>query len=364
MGLADRDYARGGPTGGAWGSIRRGGWRFWSVNTCLIIINVAVFLIGNVVLANKTDLFSAGVLQLPGASSEQVRDGVVNRNVTAMLPGGYIGNPVQDRRTGEVVGYRRYREFPVVQGYGHLSTGKGVEIQFWRFLTFQFLHANQWHLLLNMLGLWFVGNLVEEYLGRKRYLAFYLISGIAGAVCYLLLNAVGYGISQMGASPDRVPGVLFNDVYTPLVGASAGVFGVLMAAAYIAPTSTVYVMYVLPLQMRTAVYLFTGVALLNLIMGGSNAGGDAAHIGGAIAGFYFIRRTYLLRDFFQLVGGPARAVSRRASRGGAAAGRGATAQREAEVDRILVKVRDEGTASLTETERRTLREASRTGGAG
>jgi membrane associated rhomboid family serine protease len=53
--------------------------------------------------------------------------------------------------------------------------------EFWRFISFQFLHANLSHLLFNMIGLYFFGSIVEQYLGSKRYLAFYLLCGVAGA---------------------------------------------------------------------------------------------------------------------------------------------------------------------------------------
>jgi membrane associated rhomboid family serine protease len=87
-------------------------------------------------------------------------------------------------------------------------------------VTFQFLHANTDHLIFNMLGLWFIGGMVESALGRRRYLAFYLVCGISGALMFLFLNLLGWGFHL------HLPGLLFADPYTPLIGASAGVFGV------------------------------------------------------------------------------------------------------------------------------------------
>jgi hypothetical protein len=108
------------------------------------------------------------------------------------------------------------------------------------------------------------------------------------------------------------------------------------------------------------VYGFTAIAAISLIMNRSNAGGEAAHLGGAIAGFFFIRRTHLLRDFFDIFGksgGGAPVAPRRApARGG-----GPSA---VEIDRILAKVATQGLASLTESEKATLRAASETGGGG
>ena len=77
------------------------------------------------------------------------------------------------------------------------------------FITFQFLHANGEHILFNMIALFFFGPLIESFLGARRYLAFYLICGIAGAVSYLGLWSAH---------------ILIGNSYEPLIGASAGIF--------------------------------------------------------------------------------------------------------------------------------------------
>lgn len=366
MGLSDRDYARtpsprsSTPGRASFPSARRfgagssvggvGSLRMLSVNTWIIVINVAVFLLANVLLGGTTAQFSAGIQRAPSVSQAEVVRGRVERGLTMPIPNSpYYGHPIRDPATGSFLGFQRIAVRPIIDGYGHFSTGKALELQVWRFLTFQFLHANLVHLAFNMVGLWFVGSLVEEYLGAKRYLAFYLLSGIAGAVVYLILNAIGYAVQI--ASPNLASqtfGLLFNDTYTPLVGASAGVFGVLMGAAFIAPTEIVYVFNIIPMKMRTAVYGFLLFALANLILGGANAGGDAAHVGGAFAGFYFIRHTHLLRDFFQLVGGPPRKPQPPAH----------TPPPASELDRLLDKVHTHGMASLTDAERKTLRQST------
>src|SRR5947207_11272537 len=95
----------------------------------------------------------------------------------------------------------------------------------------------------------------------------------------------------------RRPGVLIDAPWTPLVGASAGVFGVILACAYIAPEAMVQlILPPVPLKLKWFAYGYVVVAAWNLLRGGANAGGDAAHIGGAIAGFFFIRNAHLLRD--------------------------------------------------------------------
>ena len=162
MGIHDREYAR--PTNGGFrGPLQR---KKWSVTTWLIVICVAMYML---------DPFLNGMLAK----------------------------------------------------WLHMSTDHAIwGVQYWRFIGFQFLHANMQHLIFNMIGLYFFGPLVEQFLGGKRYLAFYLLCGIFGSVLYLILNLGGYVFQN------DIPGLLFNDTRTPLVGASAGVFGILLAGAF------------------------------------------------------------------------------------------------------------------------------------
>ncbi|MCA9287972.1 MAG: hypothetical protein KDA05_05270, partial [Phycisphaerales bacterium] len=126
-------------------------------------------------------------------------------------------------------------------------------------------------------------------------------------------------------------------------------------------------------RMKRLAYVYLAIAVVQLLLGSRNAGGEAAHIGGALAGFFFVRRTHLLSDFFNLVGGPSEGAGtggRKAGRrGGSAKGPRASdlddsadsrpmSPAEAEVDRILEKVTREGMDSLTDGERRTLEAAS------
>jgi membrane associated rhomboid family serine protease len=302
MGLYDRDYHRADPAGGS----GLGGLRALSVNTWIIVINVLVFVIQSLTRPKDT--------QFP--------------------------SPLED--------------------YGHFSTYELIHrYEVWRLITFQFLHANLGHLFFNMFGLFVFGSMVERHLGRKKYAAFYLVCGIFGGLSYLLLNLGGYLAVNMGIG--RIPGFLIEDPRTRLVGASAGVFGIIMACAYIAPNAVVQLIFPpVPLRLKLMAYGYVAIAAFNLIVGGSNAGGDAAHIGGAIAGYFFIRRSHLLGDFFDVLGNsnsPRGARAVRPKRGMFEFARG-KAPSSAEVDRILAKVATEGLSSLSEAEKHTLRSAT------
>jgi membrane associated rhomboid family serine protease len=316
MGIYDRDYAYEQDTGGGLfgrpGQRRRGmgpasQLSAWSANTWIIAANIAVHLLR---------MFA--------------------------LQGGSKGTDVLAR-------------------FGHFSSYEvswpgGLE--FWRFLTFQFLHApGLAHVGFNMLGLYMFGSLVEGHLGKKKYLAFYLTCGVFGALLYLILNGLGMLVPKGG-----IPFLLFSDPRTPLVGASAGVFGVIMACAYIAPDTIVQLLFPpVSMRMKVMAYAYVGLALLNLAWGGNNQGGDAAHIGGAIAGYFFIRNSHLLRDFFDVFGDSRKPKTRPKGKPPALKlirGDDSAAPSDAEVDRILAKVKDLGKDSLTPQEVDALRRAT------
>jgi membrane associated rhomboid family serine protease len=376
MGLSDRDYARATPPSpGKRAGVGR--MRVLSVNTWIIIVNIAVFLVGAALVkydpqTKRTEpvlwKVGAGTFYRPDATAEQKKNSKTDYKFTLALPDmpGYLGHPINTTTPGAAsknatiplngalpaatIGYERFAYRKPLDAIGHFSTGKAfLEGQVWRFITFQFLHVDAVHLIFNMLGLWFVGGLVEEYLGRRRYLAFYLVSGLFGAVGYLVLNLLAFIIQQFSpATAGHIPSpLLVQDIYTPLVGASAGVFGVLMAAAYIRPTEIVDVLAIIPMKLRTAVYIFLGIAVINLFRGTSNAGGEAAHVGGAIAGAFFIRRAHLLRDFFDVF-----SDSRKPK---------LPPPEVLAVDRILEKIHEHGLESLTPNEREILRRQSAAG---
>jgi len=315
MGIYDRAYYQQGrdPYGGP-GRGLRGGGGFgggpgqWSITIWLLIINVAIFVLD--VLISQGDP---------------------------------MGGPLTD--------------------VGHFSTTTAIlHGQIWRFITFQFLHANLWHILFNMIALYFFGPMAEGYLGSRRFLAFYLLSGVGGAALYLALNVAGLMFGE-------APVVLSNDPSVRLVGASAGIFGILMAAAYLRPNEviTLLLMFIIPVRMRikTLAYGLVILALFILFTGGRNAGGEAGHLGGAALGAFLIRKPGLLN--WALFGGgkrPGRSFF--SPKNGSAKKPGIFEQqrakkdekRDQEIDRILAKVGTQGLHSLTASERRLLEKAT------
>jgi len=374
MGIADRGYMKAGAGAGrsSFAPTLRSG-RGLSVTAWLIIICAGVFVIDDFLPVRwepETVAWAIGVN--PGNAAEEVAllKKLKPGPMQVLAPAGRRVQPgmrsvrILTDDAGRPVARETSRAVPFLNSLLHFSTSSALVerapdgslrgFEFWRFLGFQFLHGGIWHLAFNMIGLWVFGPIVERTLGSKRYLAFYLLCGICGALMYLLLNAAGSQVVTLFGpqSAQWMPFLLFNDPQTPLVGASAGVFGILMAGAYIVPHERVAVYGVLPMRLDTLAYALVGIALLSIILRWQNAGGEAAHLGGAIAGFYFIRHPRHLHGFFDFLG---RADPTSRSRQQRTATAVDPAAERVEVDRILDKVKQQGIQSLTTAEQATLR---------
>ncbi len=363
MGLADRDYARTPARGGGFGGGRMPRL-FLSATAWLIIINVSVFAIDwtlaqfQVVTPTQMALYIEA--DYTGDRSN-LEPALRDTTGAVSIGGSYYRQPLRDASTGEVVGYRIGGFKQPMEAVGYFSTLRIGEMQVWRFITFQFLHADFWHLAMNMVGLFFFGPIAERYLkSRRLFVAFYLCCGLCGAGLYLLLNLFGMLL------PGDPPIFLAHEPWIPLVGASAGVFGVLWAAAYTDGKQIMYIFGVIPVRIDVGVAIFTGLALINLIQGGPNAGGDAAHLGGAIAGAFFIRNPHLLLNFFdEFLGTSGRHPAFGRGRSGKSKKQGTyrpaerPGSRDQRMNEILDKIREQGEGSLTPAERRFLDDHSR-----
>ncbi len=344
MGIYDRDYARAGSQrSGASSMFGHPGVRKMSCVTMLIIINVAIFAIDGMLGSFQTVPVKAGPMKiLQDAANQQFEVRMPALPQGQVMPrGAVVDAPVVIRGTNQPVGKQTYHYYDPIESVGLFSQATAfARLEVWRFITFQFLHEHGriGHLLFNMIGLYFFGPIVERSLGsRRRFLAFYLTCGIFGAFAYLLLNLVGF----LNAGP-----------YTSLIGASAGVFGVLIASAKVAGNAMMYVMGIIPMKISHGAYLMAGLAAYNLVVRGSNAGGDAAHIGGAIAGFIFIRNIHWLEDFFDIFGPPRqKKVGVRKAKRQRGSPRGPSQAGQEREDALLSKVAMEGLPSLTEDER-------------
>ncbi len=150
-----------------------------------------------------------------------------------------------------------------------------MEGELWRLITYQFVHANVGHILFNMWALYFFGPAVEDVMGSKRFLGFYLVCGVAGALFSSLLAALGFFATQAG-----VPWQVLQ-----LVGASAAVYGVMVATAFMYPHVQISLLFPpVTMKLRTFALAVMGIAVATVLFKWHNAGGEAGHLGGILMG--------------------------------------------------------------------------------
>jgi len=159
--------------------------------------------------------------------------------------------------------------------YGALSL-EGLKRGFiWQFITFQFLHGGLTHLVLNSLGLYFFGRPLEGMLGRRDFLKLYLFSGVLGGVLQALLSFI------------------FPQIAGPMVGASAGICGLVAAFSVLAPDSQIYVWFVLPIRARYFLPIMFGLTLLflvtSIVSSTESHVAHAAHLGGILGGMAYLK---------------------------------------------------------------------------
>jgi membrane associated rhomboid family serine protease len=152
---------------------------------------------------------------------------------------------------------------------GLMPIGHGFFL--WQLITYQFMHANFWHLFFNMVfGLWMFGMEVENTWGAKKFLTFYLLCGVAA------------GISQLILAPIIEPAQTLG----PTVGASGAVFGVLIAFGMMFPDRYIYIWFLLPIKAKYFVMILIAFGVLSV--GGNSNVANLAHLGGALCGYLYM----------------------------------------------------------------------------
>ena len=162
-------------------------------------------------------------------------------------------------------------------------------------VTHLFMHGSFGHLFFNMLALWMFGQTLENHFGSKRFLTFYIVSGLGAAllhlaVLYFELKPVWELFQSL--PPEKQAEYLESPMFrlnSATVGASGAVFGCLAAFGYLFPNTPIYAYFMLPIKAKWFVLIYAG---LELWLGIQNSAGDNvahfAHLGGALAGFILV----------------------------------------------------------------------------
>jgi membrane associated rhomboid family serine protease len=147
----------------------------------------------------------------------------------------------------------------------------GAGFQPWQLLTYAFLHGSLLHIAFNMFALYMFGSPVERVFGPRRYLAYYLVCVLSAAIAQLITSA------------------LTGTVY-PTVGASGGVFGLLLAYAIYFPNNRVMLLFPpIPMPARVFVVVYAALELFLGVTGTEEGVAHFAHLGGLIGGFLLLR---------------------------------------------------------------------------
>ena len=199
----------------------------------------------------------------------------------------------------------------------------------WTPITYMFLHGGIMHLLFNMIGLYFFGPQVESMIGSKRFTILYFLSGLTGALASFIFS---FG--------------------SPIVGASAGVFGVMMGFAHFWPHTPIHIWGVIPVPARMLVIITTVLAIWSGFGGARSGVAHFAHLGGYAGAFAYLKWLDRQRGSFRrkVTTPPREVVHRVESWKSIDRSRIHEVNRE-EVDRILDKISAQGIGSLTADEK-------------
>ncbi|WP_018341428.1 rhomboid family intramembrane serine protease [Cytophaga aurantiaca] len=164
--------------------------------------------------------------------------------------------------------------FHIVQSYQGVSSNfNEILYKPWTLITYAFSHdtPSPFHIFFNMLGLYWFGGLISEYLGGRRLVSLYFIGALFGVALYVIcFNYVPFYAGTQGL----------------LVGASASVLAAVVASATLLPEYRFHLVFIGPVKIVYIAAFYILISLIGTVQG--NAGGNLAHLGGAFAGFIFI----------------------------------------------------------------------------
>ncbi len=180
----------------------------------------------------------------------------------------------------------------------------------WQVITYMFMHSpvSFAHILFNMFALFTFGSTLEQTLGSKRFLNFYLITGLGALVLqmavqaievYLIAGSITIDVATYSSANPEHLRTLQEIYYGPMVGASGAIFGLLIAFGMLYPNAELFIMFI-PMPVK-AKYIIPVYILLELFLGIGQFSGDSvahfAHLGGALFGFILLKAWRIRRPW-------------------------------------------------------------------
>ncbi|WP_029282588.1 rhomboid family intramembrane serine protease [Pedobacter sp. R20-19] len=227
--------------------------------------------------------------------------------------------------------------------FGVPAAISALPTRFYTVVTYMFFHDGFLHLLFNMLGLFWFGNIFMNFLKSRQFHFVYLAGGITGALIY---------IAGLNIFPAFAGGIIGQTV----IGSSAAVMAIIVATATLVPNYTIMMMLIGEVKIKWVAIVYFFISFIGL--SSANAGGNLAHIGGAILGFAFIKSLQSGRDWSKLFERKPklRVVKNDKPPVKKPAFKDVSQQ---EIDAILDKISSSGYDKLTATEREKLFKASK-----
>ncbi len=196
-------------------------------------------------------------------------------------------------------------------------------------LTYMFLHGSIGHIFFNMFALWMFGTEIESSWGSKSFARFYFLAGLAGAFLTLAVNS---------SQPH------------PIIGASAAIYGILVAYWIMFPNRYLYIYFLFPVKVKWAI---PGMMLLGFLFSAGNIA-HVAHLGGAVLGFLYLKMDWR----WSFIGRPLKNLRFRREQVKLAKNRQKAEDVMKRVDAILDKINEVGIGNISESDRKFLEEAS------
>jgi membrane associated rhomboid family serine protease len=150
------------------------------------------------------------------------------------------------------------------------------QLRVWQLVTYMFIHAGLFHILFNMLMLWFLGAELERLWGTRFFVKFYFVCGIGAGLLTVLLSLLPYGpLAQLYASD--------------IIGASGAVYGLLLAYGLYFPDRPIYMYFVFPIPARIFVILLGAMAFFSSLSDNGGGLANATHLGGLLVGYVYLK---------------------------------------------------------------------------
>ncbi len=226
----------------------------------------------------------------------------------------------------------------------------------WTIITYAFAHSIQdiFHILFNMLALYWFGKLFVEYLGSDKLVALYILGALAAASFYLLIY-------------NTVPFFKGQSDFSGMVGASGAIYAIMVGTATLLPDYTFFLLFFGPVRIKYIAGIYILISFLGTT--GANAGGNLAHLGGALMGFIYIKQLQAgvnwgswITDVLDWIKGlfkPQAKVKVTYRKTETKAKASVSKASQDEIDAILDKISDRGYESLSKDEKEKLFNASK-----